>query len=128
MVNRIREAEDLINPNVVKVVLNKAGEALYFSRQAIPYVRDHAIENWLNHGAFYKHVGMYAYTAQALHAIEKLETHQLESLERLEQLTWLASGFMIQCIETGMQSKGIDTEEDLRAVTSMIAAKEETGG
>jgi len=127
MVNRIETNEDLFNPNVVKVILNNKGEALYFSRQAIPYVRDFPIENWLSHGTFFKHVGIYAYTAQALHAIEKLETHPLESIEKLEQLTWIANGFNIHCIETSLVSKGIDTEEDLREVTSLIAAKEQSG-
>lgn len=126
MINRIETPEELFNPNVVKVVINKRGEAMYFSRQAIPYVRDYPAENWLSQGVFYKHVGIYAYTAQALHTIEKLETHPLESIEKLEQLTWIANGFNIHCIESSLVSKGIDTEEDLRELTSLIA-KEEHG-
>ena len=126
IVNRITDHEDLVNPNVVKVVINKAGEAMYFSRQAIPFIRDLSVESWLSQGSFYKHVGLYAYTAQALHAIEKLSTHAYEALEKLEQLTWLANGFSIQCIESTLQSKGIDTEEDLQLVTKLIAETENT--
>jgi 3-deoxy-manno-octulosonate cytidylyltransferase (CMP-KDO synthetase) len=124
LIHRIDDVADLDNPNVVKVVVNRAGEALYFSRQAVPYVRDIQLENWLSHGAYFKHIGMYAYTAQALLAIEKLTIHPYESMEKLEQLTWLANGFTIQCLETNLESKGIDTEEDLRVVTEIISELE----
>ena len=124
LIHRLTHPDDLFNPNIVKVVVNKAKEAMYFSRQPIPYVRDLAPEQWLTQGNFYKHIGMYAYTAQALLAIEKLTASSYESLEKLEQLTWLFNGLTIQCLETDLESKGIDTEEDLRAVTSMIESIE----
>jgi 3-deoxy-manno-octulosonate cytidylyltransferase (CMP-KDO synthetase) len=124
LVHRIDQVTDLENPNMVKVVINKKGDAMYFSRQAIPFVRGLPIEQWLNQGAFYKHIGMYAYTSQALLDIEKLPAHPYESMEKLEQLNWLANGFQIRCIETTLESKGIDTEEDLRQVTAMIMQKE----
>ena len=120
LIHRITQQEDLFNTNIVKVVVNKAKEAMYFSRQPIPYVRDIAPDHWLTQGTFYKHIGMYAYTAQALLAIEKLSSSAYESMEKLEQLTWLVNGLTIQCLETDLESKGIDTEEDLRTVTSMI--------
>jgi 3-deoxy-manno-octulosonate cytidylyltransferase (CMP-KDO synthetase) len=72
LMHRIKDPRELINPNIVKVVVSTSGNAMYFSRQAIPYVRDNPIENWLSQGSYFKHVGMYAYTAQALHAIENL--------------------------------------------------------
>ena len=128
LVNKVDSTSDLLSPHIVKVVMNTTGEAMYFSRQVIPFVRDLPPERWLSQGTFYKHVGMYAYTAQALHAIEKLPRHAYESMEKLEQLTWLANGFSIHCVESSLQSKGIDTEEDLRIVTSMIAEREETKG
>ncbi len=124
LVNKIHEVSDLTNPHIVKVAIDRAGDALYFSRQAIPFVRDFPIDQWLSQGTFYKHVGTYAYTAQALHAIEKLSGHLYEAMEKLEQLTWLANGFPIHCIESNLQSKGIDTEDDLRVVTSMIIEQE----
>jgi 3-deoxy-manno-octulosonate cytidylyltransferase (CMP-KDO synthetase) len=110
---------------VVKVVISKTGEAMYFSRQAIPFVRDLPVESWLSQGSYFRHVGMYAYTSQALLAIEKLSIHPYESMEKLEQLTWMANGLTIQCLETMLETKGIDTEEDLRIVTAMIAGVEE---
>jgi 3-deoxy-manno-octulosonate cytidylyltransferase (CMP-KDO synthetase) len=125
LISQIGSTADLINPNVVKVVINRAGEAMYFSRQAIPFIRDFPLEQWLDHGSFYKHIGMYAYTSQALLAIEKLSLHPYEAMEKLEQLTWLANGLTIQCIESKMESKGIDTEEDLKVVTSMISELED---
>lgn len=125
LIHRIEDPADLGNPNVVKVVVNRAGEAMYFSRQPIPYVRDIPVGQWLDHGLFYKHIGMYAYTSQALLAIEKLTLHPYEELERLEQLTWLASGLSIQCYETESETRGIDTEEDLKMVSGLIAEMEE---
>ena len=125
LIRRIEQASELFNPNVVKVVTNLRQEAMYFSRQAIPFVRDVEESAWLQQGPFYKHIGMYAYTAQALMAIEKLPGHIYESMEKLEQLTWLAQGFNIQCLETTLESKGIDTEEDLRIVSAMIEAREQ---
>jgi len=124
LIHRIEDASDLSNPNVVKVVVNRMGDAMYFSRQAIPFVRDVPVENWLDQGPFYKHIGMYAYTSQALLTIEKLNLHPYEGMEKLEQLTWLANGLTIQCHETNLESRGIDTDDDLKAVTAMIAEME----
>jgi 3-deoxy-manno-octulosonate cytidylyltransferase (CMP-KDO synthetase) len=124
LIHRIEDTADLTNSNVVKVVVNRMGEAMYFSRQAIPFVRDVPVDHWLDHGPFFKHIGMYAYTSQALLAIEKLNLHPYEGMEKLEQLTWLANGLTIQCHETNLESKGIDTDDDLKAVTAMIAEME----
>lgn len=124
LIRRIEDAAELFSPHTVKVVTNLAQEALYFSRQAIPFVRDYPSSDWLQHGPYFRHIGLYAYTAQALLAIEKLPGHVYEAMEKLEQLTWLASGLTIQCLETQLESKGIDTEDDLRTVTEMIDALE----
>lgn len=123
LIHRIRNVSDLMNNNIVKVVINRLGSAMYFSRQAIPFVRDLPLDKWLSQGSFYKHIGLYAYTAQALLSIEKLQGHPYESMEKLEQLSWLANGFSIHCIETELETKGIDTEEDLKAVSAMILEK-----
>jgi 3-deoxy-manno-octulosonate cytidylyltransferase (CMP-KDO synthetase) len=125
LIQRIEAASDLLNPNIVKVVTNAAAEAMYFSRQPIPFVRDIKTEEWLLHGSFFRHIGMYAYTSSALHAIEKMATHPYENMEKLEQLTWLANGLPIHCVESSGASRGIDTEEDLREVTSIIAQMED---
>jgi len=125
MIRRIEEIKELTNQNVVKVTVNTNGEAMYFSRQAIPFVRDVPAEKWLDQGVFYKHIGMYAYTSQALLMIEKLHLHPYEAMEKLEQLTWLANGLTIQCLETNMESRGIDTEDDLKVVTTLITEMED---
>ncbi len=124
LMHQIVNAQDLSNPNIVKVTVTTKGEAMYFSRQAIPFVRDFPIESWLDHGKYFKHVGMYAYTAKALTEIEKFAIHPYESMERLEQLTWLSNGMPIQCLETEIHSKGIDTEDDLNVVTGLILEAE----
>lgn len=124
MMSKIEDHADLINPNVVKAVVKTNGEALYFSRQPIPYVRDVPQAEWLAHGTFYKHIGLYGYTSQALLEIEKLQGHPYEVMEKLEQLSWLANGFTIQCLETDHTVRGIDTEEDLKIVSALIEQAE----
>lgn len=124
LVHTIEDSADIFNHNIVKATITTQGRALYFSRQAIPFVRDEEKQNWMNYGPFYKHVGMYAYTREALLEIEKMHPHPYESMEKLEQLSWLANGIEIQCLETPFLSRGVDTEEDLRLVTEMIAKTE----
>jgi 3-deoxy-manno-octulosonate cytidylyltransferase (CMP-KDO synthetase) len=99
------------NPNSVKVVTDANGRALYFSRTPIPYDRDGA-------GAvqYYKHLGLYAYTAAALERFHKLPPSRLEQQERLEQLRFLENGISITVVETSQDTIGVDTEEDLRKV------------
>ncbi len=124
LMHQIEDPKDLVNPNVVKVTVNTKGEAMYFSRQAIPFVRDFPVDTWLEHGEFYKHIGMYAYTASALKEIENFAIHPYESMERLEQLTWLSNGMPIFCMQTDSHSRGIDTEEDLKVVAEIIMRAE----
>lgn len=98
-----KSIDDAQNPNVVKVVCDAQGRALYFSRSPIPY------------GAkqFFKHVGIYAFADQALQKISKLKPCYLEEIERLEQLRWLNNGLAIQVHETTQEILGIDTPEQL---------------
>ena len=100
------------NPNVVKVVTDPEGRALYFSRAPIPFPRDSSSPR-----AFYKHLGLYAYGSRALERFIELPPSLLEQTERLEQLRFLEHGIPIQLAETPTDTIGIDTEEDLRAVT-----------
>lgn len=113
VVKRIQDRETLMNPNVVKVVLTMRKQALYFSRQTIPYVRGVEPENWLDHAEFYKHIGVYAYRSDVLEQIVKLPLNVLESTEKLEQLRWLGYGYRIMACETKHESIGVDTPEDL---------------
>lgn len=95
------------SPHVVKVVCDKEGAALYFSRAPIPARRDGGIPK------FYKHLGIYAYRPSFFQKYPRLERSGLEEAEQLEQLRFLASGIRILVVETTFDSLGIDTEEDL---------------
>jgi len=105
------------NPNVVKVVTNLRGEAVYFSRAPIPYPRNPA-----SGLPFYKHLGLYAYRRAALERYRELAPSPLEETERLEQLRFLEHGIPIQVVETAEDTIGVDTEEDYAAVTKHFEA------
>jgi 3-deoxy-manno-octulosonate cytidylyltransferase (CMP-KDO synthetase) len=107
------DPEVLVKPNAMKVVLNNQHEALYFSRNCIPYLRDYPASEWLNHHIFYKHIGIYAYRKDILENIVKLPKGKLEKAESLEQLRWLENGYTIKVAETEIENMGIDTPEDL---------------
>lgn len=113
LVKQIDNPATLHNPNVVKVVLDKNGYALYFSREALPHQRSTAKEAWLKHGIYYKHIGIYGYRTETLAEIVQLPISILEKAEALEQLRWLENGYKIKTKETTIESIGIDTPEDL---------------
>ncbi len=123
LARRIHEEADLFSPNVVKVVRNEAGAALYFSRQTIPYLRDVPLGQWLTQEQHFQHVGIYAYRRDCLLALTKLPLSVLEQSEKLEQLRWLAAGYTIQVAETTIASIGIDTPADLERAASLISAQ-----
>ncbi|MBZ5513836.1 MAG: 3-deoxy-manno-octulosonate cytidylyltransferase [Acidobacteriia bacterium] len=103
--------EEAQNPNNVKVVTDGSGRALYFSRSPIPFDREAS-----GLARYYKHLGLYAYTAEALGMFSKLPPSELEQAERLEQLRFLENGIAITVVETAQDTIGVDTEEDLRKV------------
>jgi len=107
-------AEEIRNPNAVKVVTDAAGRALYFSRATIPYDRDGAGP------ACFKHLGLYAYRKAALDRFISLPESFLERSERLEQLRFLENGISIYVAETPYDSIGVDTEEDLRRAEDLL--------
>jgi 3-deoxy-manno-octulosonate cytidylyltransferase (CMP-KDO synthetase) len=107
-------AEDVNNPNAVKVVTDSSGRALYFSRAAIPFPRDGAGSRC------YKHLGFYAYRPQALRRFCALSESPLERRERLEQLRFLENGIPIHVAQTPFDTIGVDTEEDLRRVERVL--------
>ncbi len=105
----------LQNPNSPKVVVNKQGFALYFSRSVMPYCRGKETDEWLRaYGRYYKHIGMYAYRADVLKEVTSLPQSPLEIAESLEQLRWLENGYRIKVAETDVATIGIDTPEDLQ--------------
>lgn len=114
LAHRITDERALLSPNVVKVVRDELGRALYFSRHAIPFLRDVPVGQWIQKGKHLQHLGIYAYRAQVLPQLTALPKGRLENDESLEQLRWLASGFSIQVELTDLPSYGIDTPEDLR--------------
>lgn len=115
-VKKIKDSETLEDPNVVKAVLTMRKQALYFSRQPIPYVRGVERGEWLEHADFFKHIGIYAFRNDILEQIVKLPLNVLENTEKLEQLRWLGYGYKIMVKETEYDSVGIDTPEDLKGL------------
>ncbi|PTS92636.1 3-deoxy-manno-octulosonate cytidylyltransferase [Pedobacter sp. HMWF019] len=116
LIKAITSQEELLNTNIPKVVLNTAGEALYFSRQTIPYIRNASEKDWLKAHTFYKHIGIYGYTKTVLNEITKLPSSSLERAENLEQLRWLENGYRIQTKTTTLETLAIDTPEDLNRI------------
>ncbi len=106
---------------MVKVVRNEAGRALYFSRHAIPYLRDVPVGQWITHGKHLQHLGLYAYRADILPKLTALPKGTLETEESLEQLRWLAAGYSIHVGVTDIPAMGIDTPQDLQAAITRLA-------
>jgi len=113
LVKSIESAAELFNPNSPKVVLNQHQEAIYFSRQPIPYLRGAEEATWPQKHVYYKHIGIYGYRADILEQITQLPPSSLEKAESLEQLRWLENGFKITTAVTHLETFGIDTPEDL---------------
>ena len=114
---KITDPDDLKNPNVVKVVTDKNGYALYFSRSAIPYPRFHdGID-------FYKHIGLYGFTKDFLFTFTNLPVSVLEKIEGLEQLRVLENGYRIKVAETQFDTIGIDTPEDLERAKEVLISR-----
>lgn len=113
LAKRIEDEDELFSPNTVKVVMDKESNALYFSRNPIPFMRNVDRKDWLSKGVFYKHIGIYAYKAETLRQIAEMQPSTLEMAESLEQLRWLENGLRIRMGITQHESISIDTQEDL---------------
>lgn len=112
---RIEIPDEIGNPNVVKVVTDRQGNAIYFSRCPIPYVRGSALP-----GAHYKHIGLYVYRRDFLLGYSQLPVGPLEQAERLEQLRALENGYSIRVVETDYESLGVDTPQDLERISGFL--------
>jgi 3-deoxy-manno-octulosonate cytidylyltransferase (CMP-KDO synthetase) len=110
--------EDVANPNAVKVVTDLQERALYFSRATIPYDRD------LVAASVWKHLGLYAYRAETLNRFNALVPSPLEQVERLEQLRFLENGIAIHVATTEFDTVGVDTEDDLARVETILRQRE----
>jgi 3-deoxy-manno-octulosonate cytidylyltransferase (CMP-KDO synthetase) len=113
LVRKVGEGEDIFNPNQPKVILNTEGDAIYFSRAAIPYFRDVEKSKWSEKHVYYKHIGLYAYKTEILKKITQLPRSPLEISESLEQNRWIENGIRIRTAVTSWESIGVDTPEDL---------------
>lgn len=113
LAKRIEDEDDLFGSNAVKVVMDKEGKALYFSRNPIPYMRNLDRKKWLDKGVFYRHIGIYAYKAETLRQVAKLQPSELELAESLEQLRWLENGFSIRMAISESLNISIDSPKDL---------------
>lgn len=109
----LTDADEMNNPNNVKVVLDRYNDALYFSRSLIPYPRN------AGNAKVFKHIGIYAYRRQFLIDYAKMEPTPLEKSESLEQLRALENGFKIRVIKSDCRFVGVDTEEDLKLVNEI---------
>ena len=107
--------DEAVNPNNVKVVTDRSGYALYFSRSLVPYQREEKLNN-----EYFLHVGVYAYKKDALITFTKLPQSQLEKIEKLEQLRYLENGIKIKMAETDYNNIAIDTPEDLEKAKNSL--------
>jgi 3-deoxy-manno-octulosonate cytidylyltransferase (CMP-KDO synthetase) len=112
----------LENANTPKVVVDRNMHALYFSRSIIPYQRNTEKADWLKNHTYYKHIGLYAYRAEALREITALPQSPLELAESLEQLRWLENGYTIKVGLTAVETIGIDTPDDLARAEAFLAS------
>lgn len=115
---KITDEKEVINPNVVKVVTDKNGFALYFSRLPIPFVR----EQGQGGNIHYKHIGLYVYRKDFLLKFAKMKPTPLEQAEKLEQLRALENGYKIKVVETRYNSIGVDTKDDLERVRGIFTS------
>jgi len=121
----IEDVADWESPNVVKVVVNAAGRALYFSRRAIPYVRDAATgANQLAAFPFLKHLGIYGYRRQTLLRLVKFPVSPLERVEKLEQLRALENGIQIAVARVAHESIGVDVPMDVKRVEELLKKRQ----
>jgi 3-deoxy-manno-octulosonate cytidylyltransferase (CMP-KDO synthetase) len=119
---RIEDPREIGDPNVVKVVTDRAGNAIYFSRSTIPAGQALAGAGLEPRSSYYKHVGLYVYRRDFLLGYSDLPVGPLEQAERLEQLRALENGYSIRVVETEYESLGVDTPEDLERVSKLFEA------
>jgi 3-deoxy-manno-octulosonate cytidylyltransferase (CMP-KDO synthetase) len=124
VIKRIEEESELMSSNVVKVVVDKNGYALYFSRFAIPYNRTNE-KDASKRPVYYKHIGLYAFTKDFLFTFRSLPESSLEKAERLEQLRVLEYGYKIKVVETKFDTIGVDTPEDLKRAEEALLQERE---
>lgn len=116
----ITKGTELISESDVYVVITSQQKALYFSREVIPHVRGIKRKHWTDHHTYYKHIGMYGFTPEAIHKFASLQPTNLEKAESLEQNRWLEHGYEIKVAITDHDSISVDTPADLEKVREMV--------
>ncbi|MCQ2249666.1 MAG: 3-deoxy-manno-octulosonate cytidylyltransferase [Bacteroidales bacterium] len=114
----IKEAseDELFNENAVKVIFNLNNEAIYFSRNTIPFMRGKDKAEWLKNFTYYRHIGVYAYRYDVLQKITLLPQSSLELCEKLEQNRWIENGYKIKICKTDFEGLAVDTPADLQKI------------
>lgn len=121
LVRKIDSAEELLNPGIVKVVLDESGFAMYFSRSPIPYARNATrTEKWHTQHQYFKHIGLYVYRRSFLLKFAGWDESPLERVEKLEQLRILEHGYRIKAAVTTFDSIPVDTAEDVERVKKLL--------
>ena len=119
LIKKIQNTEELMNPNTPKVVIGANHQALYFSRQPIPYLKGSEIHHWHKETDYFKHIGLYGYQSAVLPKLTQLPQGKAEKSESLEQLRWLENGYPIQTAVTEVETIAIDTPSDLDRLPRM---------
>lgn len=127
LARKFAQTEDfnaLFSPDAVKVIMDMKGDAMYFSRAIIPYVRDYSWQEWTTHSDHFIHTGMYGYRISTLRHLVNLPDCAIEQAEQLEQLKWMYAGYKIRMAITSSQSIGVDTPEDLRRAIEFLSSSQ----
>ena len=115
--------ESIHNPNIVKTLLSKSKNAIYFSRSALPHIREESEENWFKHYDYWGHVGIYGYRADVILNWTNLGSSTLEKVEKLEQLRFIDSGINIETFEVKGDFLSVDTEEQLEEARKIVPSQ-----
>lgn len=118
----LKSTEELFSENVPKVTMTRFGEALYFSRNPIPFFRGLEKEQWVQKHNYYKHIGIYAFRTGVLRKLTEMDKSPLENAEALEQLRWMENGYRIKVVLTEHDSFSIDVPSDLEKVMKQFPA------
>jgi len=120
LIRPVHDKKELLSTSDIWVVIDKNDNALYFSRETIPHFRGAHKDDWIEHHAYYKHIGMYGFTPKAIKQFASMNQTNLEKAESLEQLRWLENGGKIKVAHTAHHAISVDTQEDLDEVIEII--------
>ncbi len=120
LIRKAETEEELFNEGEAKVILNKEGDAIYFSRAVIPFLRGAETSEWIKKHVYYTHVGLYGYRINTLKKITRMAPSPLEISESLEQNRWIENGLRIRAVMTTLESMCIETPDDLEKARTFL--------